>query len=127
MKKKSFSFKLLPSQKIKILTTQRVLRYLILAYADLQFLGRCFFVRVLFATVSFCSDDWKSYREFILEHKLMQAKSENFTVEGYNSRIRDYLTRFKTKTKCYSKAKHRMEKSLKLLMLRLNNKLIVLI
>ncbi|MRM96885.1 IS1 family transposase, partial [Riemerella anatipestifer] len=33
------------------------------------------------------------------------SKAETFTVEGYNSRIRHYLARFKRKTKCYSKSK----------------------
>ncbi len=71
----------------------------------------------------FCTDDWKSYCEFIPEHKLMQSKAEIFT----NSRIRHYLVRFKRKTKCYSKAEHMIEKSLKLLMLKLNNELTILI
>ena len=57
----------------------------------------------------------------------MQSKAETFTVEGYNSRIRHYLARFRRKTKCYSKAKHMVEASLKLLMLKLNNQLTILI
>ncbi len=57
----------------------------------------------------------------------MQSKAEPFTVEGYNSRIRHYLARFKRKTKCYSKAEHMIEKSLKLLILKLNNELTMLI
>ncbi len=52
MKKKASNFKRLPYfgcaqqpyQKIKILTTIRLLRDLILAYADLQFLVRCIFL-----------------------------------------------------------------------------------
>ena len=74
----------------------------------------------------FCSDYWKSYCEFIPDHKHMQSKAETFTVEGYNSRIRHYLARFRRKTKCYSKAEHIIEKSLKLLMLKLNNSLPIL-
>jgi len=57
----------------------------------------------------------------------LQSKAETFTVEGYNSRIRHYLARFKRKGKCYNKAEHMMEKSLKLLMLKLNNELSILI
>ena len=56
----------------------------------------------------------------------MQSKAETFTVEGYNSRIRHYLARFRRKTKCYSKAEHMIEKSLNLLMLKLNNELSIL-
>jgi insertion element IS1 protein InsB len=74
----------------------------------------------------FCSDHWKSYAEFIPKEKHIQSKAQTFTVEGYNSRIRHYLARFKRKTKCYSKATHMIEKSLNLLMLKLNNELCIL-
>ncbi|MDR1224260.1 MAG: IS1 family transposase, partial [Tannerella sp.] len=57
--------------------------------------------------------------------KHLQTKAETFTVEGYNSRIRHYLARFKRKTKCYSKAKHMIETSLNLLMLKLNKELTI--
>ncbi|MDR2469765.1 MAG: IS1 family transposase, partial [Tannerella sp.] len=49
-----------------------------------------------------------------------------YTIEGYNSRIRHYLARFKRKTKCYSKLQYIMEVSLKLLFLKLNNELYIL-
>jgi insertion element IS1 protein InsB len=52
----------------------------------------------------FASDYWKSYEEFIPSDKHLQTKAETFTVEGYNSRIRHYLSGFHRKTKCYSKA-----------------------
>jgi insertion element IS1 protein InsB len=55
---------------------------------------------------TFYSDHWKSYNEFVPENKLVQTKTETSTIEGYNSRIRYYLARFKRKTKCYSKTKH---------------------
>ncbi|OAV63724.1 IS1 transposase [Bacteroidales bacterium Barb6] len=74
----------------------------------------------------YCSDYWKSYKEFIPAEKHLQTKAETFTVEGYNSRIRHYLARFKRKGKCYSKAEHMIEKSLKLLFLKLNNELTIL-
>ena len=60
------------------------------------------------------SDYWKSYKEFLPNVKHIQTKAETYTVEGYNSRIRHYLARFKRKGKCYNKAKHMIEKSLKL-------------
>mgnify|MGYP001612435759 CR=1 FL=1 len=75
----------------------------------------------------FCSDYWKSYWELIPEEKHCESKKETFTVEGYNSRIRHYLARFKRKTKCYSKSKYMIEMSLKLLFLKLNNQLDILI
>ena len=75
---------------------------------------------------SFASDYWKSYEEFIPEEKHLQSKSETFTIESYNSRIRHYLARFKRKTKCYSKSILMIEYSLKLLMLKLNNKICTL-
>ncbi|KAA6310855.1 hypothetical protein EZS27_037918, partial [termite gut metagenome] len=75
----------------------------------------------------YCSDYWKSYEAFIPPEKHLQTKAETFTVEGYNSRIRHYLARFKRKGKCYSKAQHMIEKSLKLLFLKLNNELPILV
>lgn len=75
----------------------------------------------------YCSDYWKSYPEILISEKHIQSKAETFTVEGYNSRIRHYLARFKRKGKCYSKAEHMIEKSLNLLMLKLNNELPILI
>ena len=75
----------------------------------------------------YSSDYWKSYEEFIPAEKHLQTKAETFTVEGYNSRIRHYLARFKRKSKCYSKADYMIETSLNLLMMKLNNKLNILI
>ena len=75
----------------------------------------------------YCSDYWASYAEFLPENKHIQSKKETFTVEGYNSRIRHYLARFKRKGKCYSKARHMIEKSLNLLMLKLTNELSILV
>jgi insertion element IS1 protein InsB len=74
----------------------------------------------------FSSDYWKSYSELIPEEKHLESKAETFTVEGYNSRIRHYLARFKRKGKCYSKKQFIVEYSLKLLFLKLNNKLDIL-
>ncbi|MDR2774113.1 MAG: IS1 family transposase, partial [Tannerella sp.] len=64
--------------------------------------------------------------EFVPAEKLVQTKAETYTVEGYNSRIRHYLARFRRKTKCYSKAQYMMEISLNLLFLKLNGELYIL-
>ena len=71
----------------------------------------------------YASDYWKSYEEFIPAEKHLQTKAETFTVEGYNSRIRHYLARFRRKGKCYSKATFMIEISLNLLMLKVNNEI----
>ena len=65
---------------------------------------------------SFATDHWQSYEDFIPPEQHRQSKAETFTVEGYNSRIRHYLEKFKRKTKCYSKSDDMIEISLKLLM-----------
>jgi insertion element IS1 protein InsB len=75
----------------------------------------------------FTSDHWKSYEEFIPPEKHIQSKAETYTIEGYNSRIRHYLARFKRKGKCYSKAEYMIEISLNLLFMKLNNELPILI
>jgi len=74
----------------------------------------------------FCSDYWKSYSELIPSETHCESKAETFTIEGYNARIRHYLARFRRKSKCYSKAIHMIGKSLKLLMMKLNNELTIL-
>jgi insertion element IS1 protein InsB len=73
----------------------------------------------------FYSDHWKSYQKFVSAEKLVQTKAETFTIEGYNSRIRHCLARFKRKTKCYSKAQYMMEISLNLLFLKLDGELYI--
>lgn len=75
----------------------------------------------------FCSDYWKSYNELIPCEKHYQSKSQTFTVEGYNSLIRHYLARFKRKTKCYSKSQKMIEYSLKLLFLKRNDMLSIVV
>jgi insertion element IS1 protein InsB len=75
----------------------------------------------------FCTDYWRSYAEFIPSEKHLQSKAETYTVEGYNSRIRHYLARFKRKTKCYSKSVEMIEISLKLLMMKINKDKSILI
>ena len=74
----------------------------------------------------YCSDYWKSYAEFLPQEKHIQSKAETFTVEGYNSRVRHFLARFRRRTKCYSKRVYMMMYSLQLLFLKLNNELSIL-
>ncbi|ACP20893.1 hypothetical protein Aasi_1554 [Candidatus Amoebophilus asiaticus 5a2] len=59
--------------------------------------------------------------------KANQKHIQTYTVEGYNSLMRHYLARFKRKGKCYSKQVHMIEKSLHLLMAKLNNQPPILI
>ena len=58
--------------------------------------------------------------------KHVQSKAETYTVEGYNSRIRHYLARFKRKTKSYSKVEYMIVIPLNLLFMKLNQQLSIL-
>jgi insertion element IS1 protein InsB len=69
------------------------------------------------------TDDWGAYSKYIPPDKHIQSKAETYTIEGYNSRIRHYLARFRRKSKCYSKAEYMIEISLNLLFMKLNSKL----
>jgi insertion element IS1 protein InsB len=73
-----------------------------------------------------CADYWKAYNEFVPKEFLIQSKAETFTVEGYNSLLRHFLARLRRKTKCYTKAKHMLVHSVKLLMMKRNNQLAIL-
>jgi len=70
----------------------------------------------------FATDHWRCYEDFVPPEQHVQSKAETFTVEGYNSRIRHYLARFKRKTKCYSKSEEMIRVSLNLLFAKLNKK-----
>ena len=71
------------------------------------------------------SDHWRSYAELFGGEKLRQTKSETYTVEGFNCRIRHYLARFKRRTLCYSKSEMMLANSLNLLLLKLNNSITI--
>ena len=73
------------------------------------------------------SDYWKAYNDFVPSEKHLQTKAETYTVEGYNSRIRHYLARFKRKGKCYSKKAFMIEVSLNLLFRKLNNEMPIIV
>ena len=62
-----------------------------------------------------CSDYFPAYAAVIPAEQHVESKAETWSVEGKNSQIRHRLARFHRKTFCYSKAKHMVEVSLKLL------------
>lgn len=73
------------------------------------------------------TDYWKAYEELLTGYWHVQTKAETYTVEGYNSILRHYLARLKRKSKCYSKSGDMLIISIKLLMLKRNNQLTMLI
>ena len=64
----------------------------------------------------YCTDYWKSYKEFLPEEKHIQSKAETFTVEGKNNQLRHYIARFHRKTHCYSKSIEMVENTILLFM-----------
>lgn len=72
------------------------------------------------------SDYWKAYNAIVPNEKLIQSKTETFTVEGYNSLFRHFLARMRRKSKCYSKSKEMLEYSILLLMHKRNGTLSIL-
>ena len=48
------------------------------------------------------ADYWKSYKKMVPTERLIQSKSETYTVESYNGVIRHFWARFRRKTKHYS-------------------------
>jgi insertion element IS1 protein InsB len=75
----------------------------------------------------FYTDYWKAYEEMLTPYWHVQSKAETYTVEGYNSILRHFLARLKRKTKCYSKSVTMLLLSIKLLMLKRNNQLDILL
>ena len=72
------------------------------------------------------TDHWKPYTEFIPEEIHVQSKKEMYTVEGYNSLMRDGLARLHRKTKCYSKSIIMLRYSVALFMAKKNKILLPL-
>jgi len=72
------------------------------------------------------TDYRKAYTHFVPPAIHVQSKAETFTVEGYNSLFRHFLTRFRRKSKCYSKSVKRLKEAVILLMLKRNNQLDIL-
>ncbi len=69
----------------------------------------------------YCTDHCKCHEEILESEFHIRSKAETHTVEGYNNRGRGYLARFKRKGKRYSKVEYMIQKSLKILFLKLNN------
>jgi len=59
-----------------------------------------------------CTDHYPAYRQIVPPHLHIQSKAETCAIEGFNSRIRHYLARFRRKTFCYSKAVHMIKATL---------------
>ena len=62
-----------------------------------------------------CTDRYRVYAKVIPAKQHAATKVEIWSVEGKNAQIRHRLAHFHRKTFCYSKAKHRVQVSLKLL------------
>ena len=73
----------------------------------------------------YCTDHCKYHKEILESEFHIRSKAETYSVEGYNNRGRRYLARFKRKGKRYNKAEHMIQKSLKILFLKLNNELYI--
>jgi insertion element IS1 protein InsB len=69
------------------------------------------------------SDYWSPYKKFLPKELHPQSKAETYTVEGYNSLFRYFLTRLRRKSKSYSKSKDRLKYAGMLLMLKCNGEL----
>jgi len=65
----------------------------------------------------------KSNEHFVPPEKHIQSKAETFTVEGYNSLLRHFLSRFRQKTKCHSKSESMLRYSVMLLIGKWNGEL----
>jgi insertion element IS1 protein InsB len=73
------------------------------------------------------TDYWKPYTNFIPKEIHKQSKKETYTVEGYNSLLRDQLARLRRKTKCYTKSVEMLWYSVALCMAKKNNMLLPLL
>jgi insertion element IS1 protein InsB len=71
-------------------------------------------------------DYLKSYEAFIPPEKHLHTKAEIFTLKTTTVEL-GILARFRRKGNCYSKTDTGIGKSLKLLCLKLNNELLILI
>jgi len=67
------------------------------------------------------TDKHAPFAKVIPEEKHCSRPNETNTIEGINSAVRHYLTRFKRRSKCYSKSVQMVEASIILLMHSLNS------
>ncbi len=58
----------------------------------------------LFEPQAVRTDHYLAYNRVIPKEVHVQTKSETWSIEGLNSRLRHYLARFRRKTFCYSKS-----------------------
>ena len=72
------------------------------------------------------TDHWKAYKTIIPSKFHVTSKAETYTLEGYNSLFRHFLTRLRRKSKCYNKCLKMLEYSVNLLILKRNNQLSIL-
>jgi insertion element IS1 protein InsB len=69
------------------------------------------------------SDYWSPYEKFVTKEMHTQSKAATYTVEAYKRLFRNYLSRLRRKSKCYSKSKKMLKYSVMLLMLKWNGQL----
>ena len=65
-----------------------------------------------FKIKKFSSDHWPVYRSVIDKSILVVGKAGTCIVESVNSNVRHYLSRFRRRTKCYSKCLEMVKLSL---------------
>jgi len=58
----------------------------------------------IFRIKKFCTYHWKIYRCLISKDKLTQSKKQTTIVESINCNVRNYLARFRRRTRYYSKS-----------------------
>jgi len=51
----------------------------------------------------YCTDDWKSYSEYIPSHKHITGKGNTWKIERKNLNFRTHIKRLNRKTVCFSK------------------------
>jgi insertion element IS1 protein InsB len=70
----------------------------------------------------FLTDDWEGFHRLIPDDQLFTGKDLTFPIEQDNGNVRHYLARFRRRSKVTSRARHRVDKSLRLLAHHLNPK-----
>lgn len=69
------------------------------------------------------TDYWKPYEHVVAPETHIQVKAETFTAEGYNNLFRNFLARFRRKTKYFSKSESMLGLSVMLLRAKWNGEL----
>ncbi|HMA39690.1 MAG TPA: IS1 family transposase [Gemmatimonadales bacterium] len=63
----------------------------------------------------FLTDDWEGFHRLIPDDQLFTGKDLTFPIEQDNGNVRHYLARFRRRSKVTSRARHMVDKSLRLL------------